>query len=158
LTLIDDVDRAVTQPFVDELQQQGLEVENILVDSKAGEAELAALFERIDRSPADLITYSIPVRARSGKGSVALPPVGKRVADELARRPRPQIVISFGNPYLLLAMPETPAYLIAWSPFQVSLRAAARAVSGAIPIGGRLPISLPGLYARGQGIQLAQGR
>ncbi|MFN9741657.1 MAG: glycoside hydrolase family 3 N-terminal domain-containing protein [Acidobacteriota bacterium] len=158
LTLIDDVDRAVTQPFVDELQQQGLEVENILIDSKAGEAELAALFERIDRSPADLITYSIPVRARSGKGSVALPPVGKRVADELARRPRPQIVISFGNPYLLLAMPETPAYLIAWSPFQVSLRAAARAVSGAIPIGGRLPISLPGLYARGQGIQLAQGR
>ena len=158
LTLIDDVDRAVTQPFVDELQQQGLEVENILVDSKAGEAELAALFERIDRSTADLITYSIPVRARSGKGSVALPPVGKRVADELARRPRPQIVISFGNPYLLLAMPQTPAYLIAWSPFQVSLRAAARAVSGAIPIGGRLPISLPGLYARGQGIQLAQGR
>ena len=158
LTLIDDVDRAVTQPFVDELQQQGLEVENILVDSKAGEAELAALFERIDRSTADLITYSIPVRARSGKGSVALPPVGKRVADELARGPRPQIVISFGNPYLLLATPQTPAYLIAWSPFQVSLRAAARAVSGAIPIGGRLPISLPGLYARGQGIVLAQGR
>ena len=154
LTLIDDVDRAATQPFVDELQQQGIVVENILIDSRVGDAELMAIFERVDRSAADLITYSLPVRARSGKGSVALPTAGRRVAEELARRPRPQIVISFGNPYLLLAMPQTPAYLIAWSPFQVSLRAAARAVSGTIPVTGKLPISLPGLYQRGQGMDI----
>lgn len=154
LTLIDDVDRSATQPFVNELQQQGIAVENILVDSRVGDAELMAIFERVDRSTADLITYSLPVRARSGKGSVALPTAGRRVAEELARRPRPQIVISFGNPYLLLSMPLTPAYLIAWSPYQVSLRAAARAVSGVIPVTGKLPISLPGLYQRGQGIEI----
>ncbi len=154
VTLIDDVDRAVTQPFVDELQQQGIEVENILVDARSSEADLTALLERVDRSTADLITYSIPVRARSGKGSVALPPIGRRIAAELARRQRPHVAISFGNPYLLMAMPETPAYLVAWSAYQVSLRAAARAVSGTIPIGGRLPISLPGLYQRGQGIEV----
>ena len=154
VTLIDDVDRAATQPFVDELRQQGIEVENILVDARSSEAELTALLERVDRSTADLITYSIPVRARSGKGSVALPPIGRRIAAELARRQRPHVAISFGNPYLLMAMPETPAYLVAWSAYQVSLRAAARAVSGTIPIGGRLPISLPGLYQRGQGIEV----
>jgi len=154
VTLIDDVDRAATQPFVDELRQLGIEVESLLIDSRGGESEITALFERIDRSKADLITYSIPVRARSGKGSVALPATGRLVAAELARRSRPHIAISFGNPYLLLAMPETPAYLIAWSPFQVSLRAAARAVSGTIPISGTLPISLPGYYPRGEGIRL----
>jgi hypothetical protein len=53
------------------------------------ETELTALLERVDRSTADLITYSIPVRARSGKGSVALPPIGRRIAVELARRQRP---------------------------------------------------------------------
>ena len=155
VTLIDDVDRAATQPFVDELRQQGIGVESLLVDARSGEDAITALLDQIDRSKADLITYSIPVRARSGKGSVALPTVGKRIAAELARRPRPHVAISFGNPYLLLAMPETPAYLIAWSPFQVSLRAAARAVSGAIPITGTLPISLPGQYPRGAGIRLA---
>lgn len=158
LTLIDDVDRAASQPFIDELRQQGIEVEHLLVDARASETEIAGLLERIDRSKADLITYALPVRARSGKGSVALPPLGRRMAEELARRKRPHVVISFGNPYLLLAMPETPAYMIAWSPFQVSLRAAARAVSGTIPVGGRLPISLPGLYARGHGIELATVR
>jgi beta-glucosidase-like glycosyl hydrolase len=35
VTLIDDVDRAATQPFVDELRQQGIEVENILVDARS---------------------------------------------------------------------------------------------------------------------------
>lgn len=154
LTLIDDVDRAASQPFIDELRQQGIEVEHLLIDARASETEFAGLLERIDRSKADLITYALPVRARSGKGSVALPPLGRRMAEELARRKRPHVVISFGNPYLLLAMPETPAYLIAWSPFQVTLRAAARAVSGTIPVGGRLPISLPGLYGRGHGIEL----
>ncbi|NDD65412.1 MAG: beta-N-acetylglucosaminidase, partial [Acidobacteria bacterium] len=76
VTLIDDVDRAATQPFVDELRQQGIGVESLLVDARSGEDAITALLDQIDRSKADLITYSIPVRARSGKGSVALPTVG----------------------------------------------------------------------------------
>jgi beta-N-acetylhexosaminidase len=55
---------------------------------------------------------------------------------------------------LLLAMPESPSYLLAYSPFPVSQRAAAKAVLGEIEINGKLPVSLPGLYQRGYGLRV----
>ena len=153
LTFTDEEDRALTRTFVEEIRQRGVEVESYILDPRAGDREVAAVLDRLDKSSASLAIYSVAVRARSGKGSVALPAVGKRVADELIKRQRPLLVISFGNPYMLLAMPDVPAYLTTYSPFPVSQRAAARAVLGEIEIAGKLPISLPGLYPRGHGIQ-----
>lgn len=153
LTFTDEEDRGVTRTFVEEIRQRGVDVESYILDPRAGDREVAAVLDRLDKSSASLAIYSVAVRARSGKGSVALPAVGKRVADELNKRQRPLLVISFGNPYMLLAMPETPAYLTTYSPFPVSQRAAARAVLGEIEIAGKLPISLPGLYPRGHGIK-----
>ncbi len=152
LTFTDEDDRTITRPFADELISRGASVENHLVDNRTSEREVTAILERLDQSKARLVVYSIPVRARSGKGSITLPPLGKRIADELIARNRPLLIVSFGNPYLLLAFPEAPAYLIAWSPFPVSQRAAARAILGEIPISGKLPISLPGLHPRGHGL------
>ena len=56
---------------------------------------------------------------------------------------------------LLTAMPAVKTYLAAFSPYPVSQRAAARALLGEIPVTGTLPVSLPGLYPRGQGIRLS---
>jgi beta-N-acetylhexosaminidase len=100
------------------------------------------------------VIFSVAVRARSGKGSVALPPIGKRLSDELIKRKLPLTVISFGNPYLLAAMPNAPSYMLAYSPFAVSERAAAKAVFGEIEIGGKLPAAIPGLYPRGHGLSI----
>jgi beta-N-acetylhexosaminidase len=66
----------------------------------------------------------------------------------------PLVVISFGNPYLLTAMPNAPSYMLAYSPFVVSQRAAAKAVFGEIEIGGKLPATIPGLYPRGHGLSV----
>jgi beta-N-acetylhexosaminidase len=46
-----------------------------------------------------------------------------------------------------------PAYLLAWGGMDASQHAAARALLGAAPITGRLPISLPPFHARGEGLQ-----
>jgi beta-N-acetylhexosaminidase len=72
---------------------------------------------------------------------------------ELQRRPTRTIVVAFGNPYLLREIPDVPTYMIAWSGFPVSQRAAARAVLGTASIGGRLPISIPPVAAIGAGLQ-----
>jgi beta-N-acetylhexosaminidase len=108
----------------------------------------------LDEGKYDAVIFSVAVRARSGKGSVALPPVGKRLSDELIKRKLPLIVISFGNPYLLAAMPNAPSYLLAYSPFEVSQRAAAKAVFGEIETVGKLPATIPGLYPRGHGLSI----
>jgi beta-N-acetylhexosaminidase len=72
---------------------------------------------------------------------------------ELQRRPTRAVVVAFGNPYLLREIPDVPTYMIAWSGFPVSQRAAARALLGITSIGGRLPIAIPPVAAMGAGIQ-----
>jgi len=96
------------------------------------------------------------VRARSGKGSVGLPPGGLRLVDELTKRDLPLVAVSFGNPYLLSAMPAVKTYLAAFSPYPVSQRAAARALLGEIAINGALPVAIPGIAPRGTGVKVAK--
>ncbi|HUQ97972.1 MAG TPA: glycoside hydrolase family 3 N-terminal domain-containing protein [Gemmatimonadaceae bacterium] len=71
----------------------------------------------------------------------------------LVDRGRKPIVVAFGNPYLLQQLPWVPSYLVAWGGFPVSQQAAARALLGAAPITGKLPISIPPLANRGVGEQ-----
>jgi beta-N-acetylhexosaminidase len=154
ITFTDEDDHEITKVFVDELISRAAQTESLLLDHHATESEVSHLLARLDEGKYDAVIFSVAVRARSGKGSVALPPVGKRLSDELIRRKLPLIVISFGNPYLLAAMPNAPSYLLAYSPFAVSQRAAAKAVFGEIEIGGKLPAAIPGLYPRGRGLSI----
>ena len=66
------------------------------------------------------------------------------------RQPR-TVVVAFGNPYLLQQIPNVSTYVLAWGGFPVSQAAAARALLGAAPIGGRLPVSIPPLLRFGAG-------
>jgi beta-N-acetylhexosaminidase len=154
VTFTDEDDRAITKPFVDELQRRGAQVESFTLDPRSTESDVAKVFSRIGGQSYDAVIFSVAVRARSGKGSVALPAAGKQLAERLIYRKLPLVVVSFGNPYLLLAMPESPSYLLSYSPFPVSQRAAAKAVLGEIEINGKLPVSLPGLYPRGHGLRV----
>lgn len=73
---------------------------------------------------------------------------------QLVDRGAKPAVIAFGNPYFLLQVPRVPAYVVAWGGLPVSQQAAARAILGAIPINGRLPISIPPYAPLGAGISL----
>jgi beta-N-acetylhexosaminidase len=66
------------------------------------------------------------------------------------RNPR-TIFVAFGNPYLYQQIPFAPTYLVAWSGFAPSQRAAARALLGLSDITGRLPISIPPAMRLGEG-------
>ncbi|MBI3428134.1 MAG: hypothetical protein HY011_34850 [Acidobacteria bacterium] len=160
LTFTDEEDPLITKPFVDELRARAgnIQLESHLLNRNATDAQIAAVLEKLDARPHTAVLFAIAVRARSGKGSVALPPIGKRIAEELIKRHMttrlPLVTISFGNPYLLNALPASPSYLLAWSPFPVSQRAAAKAVLGEIEINGKLPVTLPGLYERGSGMKV----
>jgi len=85
---------------------------------------------------------------------IGLPEQGARALDALLSRDAPVIGISFGNPYLLQSFPQMKTYLVAYGDMPALQDAAARAILGDMDITGRLPITLPSLYARGTGIQL----
>jgi beta-N-acetylhexosaminidase len=78
-------------------------------------------------------------------------PIAQFIRDLVRRHPR-TIVVAFGNPYLFQQIPEVSTYVVAWGGFPVSQTAAGRAVIGAAPISGRLPISIPPVLHFGAGI------
>ncbi len=61
-------------------------------------------------------------------------------------------LVSFGSPYVLSAVPRVGAYLAAWGDREVSQTAAARALAGSAAIGGRMPVTIPGLHQVGEGL------
>ena len=154
ITFTDEEDRAVTQPFVNELRRRIPTLESVVMDLRTKDEEIKGVLDRIDARNFDTVIFASTVRAKSGKGTVALPPLGLHLAEELVNRNA--IVISFGNPYLLQAMPNAPTYIAAYSPFPFSQRAAAKALLGEIEITGKLPVSLPGLYSRGHGLSISK--
>jgi beta-N-acetylhexosaminidase len=59
------------------------------------------------------------------------------------------ILVATGTPYDLLACPDADAFVATYGQEPVTIAAAARALAGVLTPTGRLPVSLPGLYAAG---------
>jgi beta-N-acetylhexosaminidase len=135
------------------MARAGRKMDTIVLDDRSSAAEVNKALELASR--AHLVIVSMYGRVRSGQArSVALPQPGTEALNTLIDRKTPIIGISFGNPYVLLGFPKLQTYLVAYGDMPSLQEATERAVLGLIDINGRLPISLPGLYPRGTGIQL----
>ncbi|HKC64024.1 MAG TPA: glycoside hydrolase family 3 N-terminal domain-containing protein [Pyrinomonadaceae bacterium] len=154
LAITNGDDRAfVSNPFVSELTRAGRRVETIVLDDRSSDAEVQKAIERA--SKADLVIASLYGRVRTGQSaSIGLPEPGVRALNALLGRNKPVLGISFGNPYVLESFPAMKTYMVAYGDMPALQQAAARAVLGENDITGRLPITLPSLYARGTGIQM----
>jgi len=106
-------------------------------------------------SSADVVLIELTIRTRSGAGAVAVSPVMKSMLERLASTDAKLVAISFGNPYLLREVPFLRTYFAAWGVQPVMQHAIARALFGETPVTGRLPITIPGVAARGDGITRA---
>lgn len=147
----------IAQPFIGTITRAGLKMETFVLDDRSSDAEVKRALDGAGK--ADLVIVSMYGRVRSGQArSVALPEPGMKALKELLDRKAPLVGISFGNPYLLLSFPKLQGYLVAYGDMPSLQEAAAESLLGKIDITGRLPISLPGLYPRGTGIQLKARR
>ncbi|MCA1626472.1 MAG: hypothetical protein LC742_00690 [Acidobacteria bacterium] len=143
----------IAQPFVAQMARSGRRVETAVLDERSSDAEVQAALAHALK--AELVIVSLYGRVRTGQSnSGALPDPGQRALMKLIESPTPLVGISFGNPYLLQNFPQLKTYLVAYGDMPTLQRAAARAILGEIDVTGRLPITLPSLYARGTGIQL----
>jgi beta-N-acetylhexosaminidase len=154
LAITNGDDRAwVAQTFTGAMSRAGVTMESIVLDDRSSDAEVSRALDKA--SKADLVIVSMYGRVRTGQArSVALPEPGTKALNELIARKTHLIGISFGNPYLLLSFPKLQTYLVAYGDMPSLQEAAAEALLGKINVNGRLPISLPGMYPRGTGIQL----
>jgi beta-N-acetylhexosaminidase len=61
----------------------------------------------------------------------------------------PTIIVALRLPYDLMVFPEAETYICTYSILEPSMQALAKALFGKLPFGGRLPVSIPGLYPMG---------
>jgi beta-N-acetylhexosaminidase len=151
-------DRAwIANPFVSRLKSAGVKVETVVLDERSTLEEVQKAVNR--GKAADLVIASLYGRVRSGQvSSVGIPQAGARALSWLMSEEKPIVGISFGNPYLLESFRGLRTYVVTYGDMPALQQAAARALLGEIDVVGRLPISLPGLYPRGTGIQLKVGK
>ncbi|MBS1770976.1 MAG: glycoside hydrolase family 3 C-terminal domain-containing protein [Acidobacteria bacterium] len=142
-------------PFVSALRSSGLRSSSFYLQENSLTEQAQAA--RSAASEADIVIVGLYGRVRSGaKNSVGVPENGATILRELLANGKQVVGVSFGNPYVLSSFPEMKTYVVAYGDMSSLQRAAARSLLGLQPITGRLPISLPGSYPRGTGIQFVK--
>jgi beta-N-acetylhexosaminidase len=138
--------------FAAEVRRRAAEARIMTLDPAASEAELAQAAEAVKACDAVVAGAFISVAAY--RGSVALAGDLAKLLESIIGNGKPVTLVALGNPYLLRSFPAVTAYLTTYSTVAPSEIAAVKALFGEIPIRGRLPVTIPGLAAYGDGIQL----
>jgi beta-N-acetylhexosaminidase len=130
----------------------------IYVDRRSADVEaegIAALLPKTQHVIAAVYSVSQPgpaeAAATSASGLTAQGSAGilRNVLDKAGDR---TVVLALGSPYSILNFPSERSYLCMYSWMPTSETAAVKALFGEIPIHGKLPVTLPGIAKRGDGI------
>ncbi len=147
LVIITDLpDPTVMQDLEREARTRAEVVQVAMVDSRSRDEDLQPILAQ----NADVALLAFAVRARSGAGQIAVPAAARHLVELLKL---PMIGISFGTPYLLREVPSLGTYICAYGIQPVMQVAAVDAIFGETGFTGHLPVTIPGLYARGHGIE-----
>lgn len=152
LTYVGVQDPVAGRAFDRALRAGGRQVRARRIDARTTASELEAL--RAEADSADVTVVSMYISPVEYAGSIQAGNVFTEFITQLATNGKPVIAISFGSPYVISALPDVSAYLLAWSGVPVSQRAAAQALLGLAPISGKLPVSIPPHFVRGDGLMV----
>jgi beta-N-acetylhexosaminidase len=145
------VDLTAGRWFDRELTRLGFTVGSFRVDPGTPAETYARISALADS--ADVVLVSAYVQPREHAGTVGARGGFPGFVESLSARGERVVAVSFGSPYVIGFYPSAPAYLLAWGGAEVAQRAAARALAGQTAITGRLPVSIPPLFTRGEGLQ-----
>ena len=130
--------------------------ETFTLDRRSSDADVQRALDGAAR--ADTVLVSFFVRFQTGRGFIALPEPARPALEKLRASGVPFVAVSFGTPYLLRDLSFLKTYIATYGGQPVTQVAAARALFGEAAFSGRLPVTIPGVAARGDGIQKPAAR
>lgn len=150
----DQGDYFAGRAFVAEMKKRNPAILAFYADGDTGEDEIDA--DAALCAGADVVVFALFSRLTSSKGSVDLEPKHAALVKYFAAQEgRPAVVaVSFGSPYFLRHFPGIDGYICMYRNTPETQQIAARALFGEMDVSGKLPVSLPGLYPAGHGIEL----
>jgi len=136
----------------DELEARRIPAETVSLGPEVTAETAAALVARAHEFTH--ILASCFVRVAGSKGTADMSESHARLLEALVKAGRPLVVVSFGSPYLLRQFPDVPVYVAAYGGAESSQHAAVAALFGEYAVAGKLPVTVPGLYAYGHGLEI----
>jgi beta-N-acetylhexosaminidase len=134
----------------------------IYVDARSAAGMKPSVIEAVEAAEHVIVAaYVVPVagkamRAAGGglTNTVAMDnATGSLLTAILDRAASRTVVLAMGNPYMIQDFPAIENYVCAFSNATVSETAAVKAIFGEIPIRGHLPVTIPGIASRGDGVE-----
>jgi beta-glucosidase-like glycosyl hydrolase/CubicO group peptidase (beta-lactamase class C family) len=154
ITLIDTYDPYMGRRFAKEVSNRYDNLVESRVDSRSTDDELAEVISIAKGS--DIILVSAYVKVRSYQGTITLPDKQSKFLERIIDIGKPVILISFGNPYIVMDYPGVSAYICSYSDAPPVVEATAEVLFGEISPRGKLPITIPGFADRGTGLTFPQ--
>jgi beta-glucosidase-like glycosyl hydrolase/CubicO group peptidase (beta-lactamase class C family) len=121
-----------------------------LVDRRSSRDDLADILD-IAKS-FDMILVQAYVSVHTGSGQIGLLEREQHFLDDLIGEDPPSILVSFGNPYIAMGLDAPDVYIAAYDGSSAAIRAVLDGLFGRAGFVGKLPVTIPGLYAYGDGI------
>ena len=151
---------APSRAFIPELKQRWPNVTAIELSERSTANEIELVRAAAPRY--DAIVASVFVRAASGSGRMDLPANMQALLRALSRQTeqsrKPFVAVLFGNPYTATFLADVPAIIVTYDFYDRAERSAVHAIAGDAPIGGKLPIGIPGVAERGAGLERGAAR
>jgi len=136
------------------IKKSGLKARSFQVDESDSTLYYQSILENIPENAKIILNTFVSPSA--WKNRIFLPEHQMQFIHELNRKSKRVLLISFGNPYLIQGLPETPAYVCAWKGSQLMQKAMVETMMGKKDFSGILPITIPAIAERGFGIFLKQ--
>ena len=122
------------------------------LSNESSDVALQDMAARVD--DAALVIMPVFTFVQAYKGGIQLSENAVAAVRQVLQSGKPVVVISMGNPFILQQLPEAKVYLCAFGEKAQMQEAVAKALLGRAPIGGHIPVHLPGFFAKGDGIDI----
>jgi beta-N-acetylhexosaminidase len=151
LVIADTEDPDVGRQFHWELRKRHRRLSYERIDPHSNQEEYDTAMAAAAR--ADRVILQLHFYTRSGQMTGFIPDSMRSLIKSVIASGVPTIGISFGNPYVVTDFPELEAYVCTYSSADVVTEAAAEVLFAEEAATGKLPITIPGVYSFGEGVE-----
>ena len=103
---------------------------------------------------ADVVVLGIYLSVGSWKGQLGFSPELQKFFDGIASLKKPMVTIAFGDPYVIEKLPTTNVILVTYTGVRKAEETVGNVLLGKAEVNGKLPVTIPGKFKRGEGIHL----
>lgn len=146
----------VGRDFISILNEKYSSVTASHINNSTGADLVAAAIKTARQS--EIVILPTYVSLGSWKGALRLPAPVKEFLQVASSLKKPVIAVSFGDPYILSEFSKFSAILCTYTGLRTMEEAVVEALRGQIDIKGKLPVTIPPRYKRGDGIELKKSQ